>query len=119
MKVLAENKCIAKQFLTSAAFERDAIQLNQLPLRGFFNPNETSFALLILFLTAAVTLKAEEPLVLYVNPFLGTAPITNVADIGFVPPWRVWADLTLPGASLPNALVLLSPITKFGSGAAA
>ena len=29
----------------------------------------------------------------YVNPFLGTAPLTNPADIGFTPPWRVWAGL--------------------------
>jgi len=53
----------------------------------------------------------------YVNPFLGTAPITNPAEIGFDPPWRVWAGLTFPGASMPNAMVQLSPITKFGSGA--
>lgn len=53
----------------------------------------------------------------YVNPFLGTAPLTNPADIGFTPPWRVWAGLVFPGASLPNAMVQLTPITKFGSGA--
>lgn len=61
--------------------------------------------------------RAAKPLVDYVNPFLGTAPITNVADIGFTPPWRVWAGLTFPGASLPNAMVQLSPITQFGTGA--
>lgn len=61
--------------------------------------------------------RAEKPLVDYVNPFLGTAPITNVVDIGFTPPWRVWAGLTFPGASVPNAMVQLSPVTKFGSGA--
>lgn len=60
---------------------------------------------------------AEKPLVEEVDPFLGTAPLTNVEDIGFEPPWRVWAGLTFPGASLPNAMVQLSPITKFGSGA--
>ncbi|MAT69710.1 MAG: alpha-mannosidase [Planctomycetaceae bacterium] len=59
----------------------------------------------------------EERLVNYVDPFLGTAPLTNVADIGFDPPWRVWAGLTFPGASRPNAMVQLSPITEFGSGA--
>ena len=53
----------------------------------------------------------------YVNPFLGTAPLTNPADIGFTPPWRVWAGLVFPGVSVPNAMVQLSPITKFGSGA--
>ena len=60
---------------------------------------------------------AEKPLTHYVNPFLGTAPLTNPADIGFDPPWRVWAGLVFPGASLPNAMVQLSPITKFHSGA--
>ncbi|MCA9258459.1 MAG: glycoside hydrolase family 92 protein, partial [Planctomycetales bacterium] len=59
----------------------------------------------------------EQRLVDYVDPFLGTAPITKVEDIGFAPPWRVWAGLTFPGASLPNAMVQLSPITEFGSGA--
>jgi len=55
----------------------------------------------------------------YVNPFLGTAPLTDSADIGYEPPegWRVWAGLTFPGAALPNAMVQLSPITEFGSGA--
>lgn len=70
----------------------------------------------ILFLAATLSLKAEK-LTAYVDPFLGTAPITNFTDIGFEPPWRVWAGLTFPGASVPNAMVQLSPITKFGSGA--
>jgi len=66
---------------------------------------------------AAFSLQAQKQLTTYVNPFLGTAPLTNPADIGFTPPWRVWAGLVFPGASLPNAMVQLSPITKFGSGA--
>src|SRR5450759_4990698 len=71
----------------------------------------------VLFLAATFSLIAQKPLTTYVNPFLGTAPLTNSVDIGFKPPWRVWAGLTFPGASLPNAMVQLSPITKFGSGA--
>lgn len=73
----------------------------------------------LLFLLAALTpgLRAEPSPVDRVNPFLGTAPITQVKDIGFEPPWRVWAGLTFPGASMPNGMVQLSPITKFGSGA--
>jgi predicted alpha-1,2-mannosidase len=70
-----------------------------------------------LVLVATLLAKGEKPLTAYVNPFLGTAPLTNVADIGFIPPWRVWAGLTFPGASLPNAMVQLSPITEFHSGA--
>src|SRR5258708_2037429 len=72
---------------------------------------------IVLLLAAAFSLKAQKQVVTYVNPFLGTAPLTNSAEIGFKPPWRVWAGLTFPGASVPNAMVQLSPITKFGSGA--
>jgi predicted alpha-1,2-mannosidase len=55
----------------------------------------------------------------YVNPFIGTAPLTDPEFIGYTPPegWRVWAGLTYPGASLPNAMVQLSPITEYGTGA--
>jgi putative alpha-1,2-mannosidase len=70
----------------------------------------------ILWAAFALSLRAE-PLTAYVNTFLGTAPLTNPTDIGFTPPWRVWAGLVFPGASLPNAMVQLTPITKFGSGA--
>jgi predicted alpha-1,2-mannosidase len=75
------------------------------------------FAVGLLFWAAVFSAKAEKPLTEYVNPFLGTAPLTNPADIGFTPPWRVWAGLVFPGASVPNAMVQLTPITKFGSGA--
>ncbi len=68
-------------------------------------------------LTLGLYAHAQKPLTSYVNPFLGTAPLTNPADIGFIPPWRVWAGLVFPGTSVPNAMVQLSPITKFGSGA--
>ena len=73
------------------------------------------FAAVLFF--AAFSLQAQKQFAAYVNPFLGTAPLTNPADIGFTPPWRVWAGLVFPGASLPNAMVQLTPITKFGSGA--
>jgi len=76
-----------------------------------------SLVVLFLLLTAAVSLLAEKRPTEYVNTFLGTAPLTDPADIGFNPPWRVWAGLVFPGTSVPNAMVQLSPITKFGSGA--
>ena len=72
---------------------------------------------LALLIAAAFRLAAQTPLTNYVNPLLGTAPLTDEKDIGFKPPWRVWAGLVFPGVSLPNAMVQLSPITKFGSGA--
>ena len=57
--------------------------------------------------------------VTFVNPFLGTAPLTDTNIIGYTPPkdWRVWAGLVFPGTSLPNAMVQLSPITEYHSGA--
>lgn len=71
----------------------------------------------VLMMMAAIFVRAEKRPVDYVNPLLGTAPITDPADIGFKPPWRVWAGLVFPGASVPNAMVQLSPVTRFGSGA--
>jgi putative alpha-1,2-mannosidase len=55
----------------------------------------------------------------YVNPFIGTAPLTDPKILGYTLPkgWRSWAGLVYPGSSLPNAMVQLSPVTEFGSGA--
>lgn len=55
----------------------------------------------------------------YVNPFIGTAPMNDSAILGYKLPegWRSWAGLVFPGSSLPNAMVQLSPITAYGSGA--
>lgn len=55
----------------------------------------------------------------FVNPFIGTTPLTDPRIVGFVTPkgWRPWSGLTYPGSSLPNAMVQLSPITEYGSGA--
>ena len=54
-----------------------------------------------------------------VNPFIGTAPLNDSAILGYRLPegWRSWAGLVFPGSSLPNAMVQLSPITAYGSGA--
>lgn len=55
----------------------------------------------------------------YVNTFIGTAPLSDSAVLGYNLPrgWRSWAGLTFPGSSLPNAMVQLSPMTEYGSGA--
>ncbi len=73
----------------------------------------------ITFLLIAAQAQAQTRAVDLVNPFLGTAPITDKSDVGFTPPkgMRVWAGLVFPGSSVPNAMVQLSPITKFHSGA--
>lgn len=66
-----------------------------------------------------MSLQAQQKLTGYVNPFLGTAPLTDSAVIGYKPPpgWRVWAGLVFPGASVPNAMVQLTPITQYHTGA--
>ncbi len=55
----------------------------------------------------------------YVNTFIGTAPLNDPKILGYNLPkgWRSWAGLTFPGSSLPNAMVQLSPMTEYGSGA--
>lgn len=52
-----------------------------------------------------------------VNPFLGTATLWDSADLGYKPTHRAWGAEVFPGASLPNAMVQVTPVTLFGSGA--
>lgn len=55
----------------------------------------------------------------YVNTFLGTATLWEPEDLGYVrkKKARTWGGETFPGAALPNAMVQLSPVTQFRSGA--
>lgn len=53
----------------------------------------------------------------YVNPLLGTATLWDSVDLGFRPTKRTWGAEVFPGSSLPNAMVQVSPVTKFHSGA--
>lgn len=77
--------------------------------------------LILLFLLAATAVKSQVKPALtdYVNTFIGTAPLNDPKILGYKLPsgWRSWAGLTFPGSSLPNAMVQLSPITAYGSGA--
>lgn len=72
----------------------------------------------LLVFACTSTRQEEKQLTEWVNPFLGTAPLTDPSHIGYTPPddWRVWAGLTYPGAALPNAMVQLSPVTEFHTG---
>ncbi len=78
------------------------------------------FTVLVVLLTS-VTGKSQTKAVYtkYVNTFIGTAPLYDPKIIGYKYPegWRSWAGLTFPGSSLPNAMVQLSPMTEYGSGA--
>ena len=66
------------------------------------------------------TTNPDKPLLTrYVNPFLGTATLWEPEDLGYVRTWkeRTWGAEVFPGSSLPNAMVQLSPVTQFRSGA--
>jgi len=69
---------------------------------------------LLLFLTSV--LQAQKHPTDFVNPFLGTATLWDSVDIGYKPTHRTWGAEVFPGSSLPNAMVQLSPVTKFKSG---
>ncbi|WP_344851928.1 GH92 family glycosyl hydrolase [Pedobacter jeongneungensis] len=83
----------------------------------------TKFLFFILFINVLGSYQAQSQsktsFTKYVNTFIGTAPLTDPKILGYGLPqgWRSWAGLTFPGSSLPNAMVQLSPITEFGSGA--
>ncbi len=61
----------------------------------------------------------EKKLTDYANPFLGTATLWEKEDLGYERTWetRTWGAEIYPGATLPNAMVQLSPVTQFRSGA--
>lgn len=70
----------------------------------------------------AVTLAcgcSSERLTERVNPFLGTATLWEEEDLGYVRKIepRTWGAEVFPGSSLPNAMVQLSPVTQYRSGA--
>ena len=70
--------------------------------------------ILLLFLLSDA--KAQKSHTDYVNPFLGTATLWDSVDIGYKPTHRTWGGEAFPGSSLPNAMVQLTPVTKFHSG---
>jgi predicted alpha-1,2-mannosidase len=73
----------------------------------------------MLFVVVNVKSQSKTAYTKYVNTFIGTAPLTDPRILGYELPkgWRSWAGLTFPGSSLPNAMVQLSPMTEYGSGA--
>jgi len=75
--------------------------------------NRISIALLLLMTT---TSQAQKKYTDYANPFLGTATIWDAKDVGYKPTHRTWGAEAFPGSSLPNAMVQLTPVTKFHSG---
>ena len=54
----------------------------------------------------------------YVNPLVGTTTLWTPEDLGFTPRpgERQWGAEAFPGAALPNAMVQLTPVTRYRSG---
>lgn len=73
-------------------------------------------AAIVLLLSVPVFVQAQKSFTDYVNPFLGTATLWDSTDIGYKPTHRTWGAEAFPGSSLPNAMVQLTPVTKFRSG---
>lgn len=82
--------------------------------------NFCKYILLFLCLATCLT-SCNEPKKLtgYVNPLLGTATLWEPEDLGYVRKikGRTWGAEVFPGSSLPNAMVQVSPVTQFRSGA--
>lgn len=79
-----------------------------------------AFTLLLMLCSYTFTrAQQQQSYTKYVNTFIGTAPMDDPKILGYTLPkgWRSWAGLVFPGSSIPNAMVQLSPITAFGSGA--
>ncbi|MDR1524130.1 MAG: GH92 family glycosyl hydrolase [Tannerella sp.] len=77
------------------------------------------FLISVMFFLITGCGRPEKQLTGYVNPFLGTATLWDAADLGYTRKIkeRTWGAEVFPGTSLPNAMVQLSPVTQFRSGA--
>lgn len=73
-------------------------------------------ALSFLAMTAATALAGD--LTQRVNPLTGTTTLWTPQDLGYTrtEEKRAWGAETFPGASLPNAMVQATPVTKYHTG---
>lgn len=81
---------------------------------------KNSFFAGLLSLTLMISCQPDkQQLTNYVNPFLGTATLWETKDLGYERHLkaRTWGAEVFPGSSVPNAMVQLSPVTQFLSGA--
>lgn len=69
-----------------------------------------------LFITATGLGQTGKRLTGYVNTFIGTTTLWDSADLGYKPTRRAWGGETYPGATLPNSMVQVTPVTMWRSG---
>ena len=81
----------------------------------------------LIFFTLIISCSSTPKLTDFVNSFMGTTTLWDSIDLGYKPspvpefrhinnPTRAWGGETFPGATLPNAMVQVTPVTCFGSG---
>ena len=77
----------------------------------------TAIVIAAMFLDVSTPASAQK-LTDYVNPFLGTTTLWETEDLGYERhrEARTWGAETFPGASVPNAMVQLTPVTMYHSG---
>ena len=75
--------------------------------------------IILTIILASCNVNSEKGFTDYVNPLLGTATLWEPEDLGYTRTWkeRTWGAEVFPGTSLPNAMVQLSPVTQYRSGA--
>ena len=78
--------------------------------------NKLSFFPVAIILALIVGCSPSPRLTDYANPFMGTTTLWDSVDAGFQPTRRVWGAEAFPGATLPHAMVQVTPVTMYGSG---
>lgn len=83
-----------------------------------FGKIKTTIILAFLIITAGCSVQKgkNKRLTDYVNPFIGTTTLWDSIDLGYNPTRRAWGGETFPGASLPNSMVQVTPVTMWRSG---
>ncbi|MDR1089471.1 MAG: GH92 family glycosyl hydrolase [Prevotella sp.] len=75
-----------------------------------------TIALIVISVGCSVREKENRRLVDYVNPFIGTTTLWDSINLGYNPTRRAWGAEAYPGASLPNSMVQVTPVTMWRSG---
>ncbi|NDV67615.1 GH92 family glycosyl hydrolase [Dysgonomonas sp. 25] len=70
----------------------------------------------LLVVIASCTTTEEKRLTDYVNPFMATTTLWDSVDLGYNPTRRAWGGEAFPGASVPNSMVQVTPVTMWRSG---
>lgn len=70
----------------------------------------------ILVSVSCSSFSSEKKLTDYVNPFIGTTTLWDSTDLGYQPTRRAWGAEAYPGATLPNSMVQVTPVTQWRSG---